>query len=236
MLKLSGGKSEHDRISFYTIHNCVTAIRNSNGEITFEFEEEVMDKNAKLVFYIFFGIIALIKPVIIIPLIKAQIISVVWYLVTAGGYLSIAILSLISFRKMNSKELLRNHGAEHKVSIAYEKLKRIPTVEEAMTFTRICKDCGATIYSAFIVSQLIGFLVYVKTGFILPEISLFCMSIQFRTNFPFNLLGKFAQLFTTENPTKSNIELAIAAISELEKKEILGDDILTENFSNTFKN
>ena len=236
MLKLSGGKSEHDRISFYTIHNCVRAIGNSNGEITFEFEEEVMDKKAKIVFLIFFGMFALIKRLIIVPLIKAHIIGAVWYLIPALCYLIIAVSSLIAFRKMSGKELLRNHGAEHKVSLAYERLKRVPTVEEAMNFPRICKDCGATVYSAFITSQLIGYIVYIKTGFAIPEIILFCAPLLFQTNFPFNLLGKFAQLFTTENPTKSNIELAIAAISELEKKAILRDDILTENFSNTFKN
>ena len=37
MLKLSSGKSEKDRISFYTSDNGATAIRNQNGEITIEY-------------------------------------------------------------------------------------------------------------------------------------------------------------------------------------------------------
>ncbi len=127
--------------------------------------------------------------------------------------------------------MLRNHGAEHKVFSAYKKLGRIPTVEEANHFSRINKACGVTIYSAFITAQLIGFIVYIHTSYIIPEILLFLIPLFFQTIFPFNFIGKLAQFFTTSKPQKRNIELAIAALSALERRELLGD-MLSDAFSN----
>lgn len=102
---------------------------------------------------------------------------------------------------------------------AYNKLKRIPTIEEAQKFSRINRSCGITIYSAFITAQLIGFIVYIKTGFLISEIILFLVPLFFSAFFPFNLIGKFAQFFTTSKPERHNLELAIAALSALESHE-----------------
>ena len=114
---------------------------------------------------------------------------------------------------------MKNHGAEHKVIRAYMKLKRIPTLEEAKKFSRISKSCGVTIYSAFFTTQIIGFIVFVTKGYAIPEILLFIIPILFQSVFPFNLLGKIAQFFTTREPEDENIELAIAAITALENNE-----------------
>lgn len=236
MLKLSGGHSEKDRISFYTSDNGVTAIRNENGEITFEFEKN--DDSITEPVAAILGIsvaLSIVKRFLLIPLINNRIIGTVWYLIPIFFYSFLAIISIIYVRKNDGKEFLRNHGAEHKVFAAYNKLKRIPTIEEANQFSRIAKTCGVTTYSALITSQLIGFIVYINTGYVVSEILLFFVPLFFDSIFPFNFIGKIAQLFTTSNPEKENIELAIAAITALELTELLAD-MSSDDFNNIFKN
>lgn len=236
MLKLSSGKSEKDRISFYTSDNGATAIRNKNGEITIEYEKKnVSVMKAIPVLYGIFGTLSLVKTCVLIPLIQNKIIGTIWYLIPTFFYSFLTVISIISVRKTGGKELLRNHGAEHKVFTAYNKLGRIPTVEEANQFSRINKTCGVTIYSAFITTQLIGFIVYIHTSYVIPEILLFLIPLFFQTIFPFTFIGKVAQFFTTSRPKKRNIELAIAALSALERRELLGD-MLSDAFSNIFMN
>ena len=132
------------------------------------------------------------------------------------------ILGIIDVRK-EGKEFLRNHGAEHKVLAAYRKLKRIPTVKEAKAFSRISNGCGITVFSVWITPQLIGFIVYVCTSYIIPE-PLLLLSTMLLVFFPLDLIGRLLQLFTTSKPNQCNIELAIAALVALEKKE-LSDNI-----------
>ena len=162
MIKLSSGKSEKDRISFYTCDNGATAIRNKNGEFTIEYgKKNVPIMKSIAILLGIFGTLSLVKAFVLIPLIENKIIGTVWYLIPTFFYSFLAIISIIVVRKTGGKELLRNHGAEHKVFLAYKKLKRIPTVKEANHFSRINNACGITIYSAFITTQLIGFIVYI---------------------------------------------------------------------------
>lgn len=234
MLKLSSGKSDKDRISFYTSDIGATAIRNKKGEITIEYEKKnVSIIRAVTVLLGIFGTLSLVKALVLIPLIKNKIIGTVWYLIPTFFYLFLTVISIIIVRKDGGKEILRNHGAEHKVFAAYTKLGRIPTVEEANQFSRINKACGATIYSAFITTQLIGFIVYIQTSYVISEILLFFIPLLFSTIFPFNFIGKLVQFFTTSRPKKHNIELAIAALSALERRESL-ENMLSDAFSNIF--
>ena len=235
MLKLSSGKSEKDRISFYTSDNGATAIRNSNGEITFEYgKKNVSVMKALAILLGIFGTLSLVKAFVLIPLIKNNTIGTVWYLIPTFFYSFLAVISIIAVRKTGGEELLRNHGAEHMVFSAYKKLKRVPTVEEAKHFSRINRACGITVYSAFITTQLIGFVVYIHTSYIIPEILLFLIPLFFQTIFPFNFIGKVAQFFTTSRPKKRNIELAIAALSALERRELLGN-MLSDVIGNIFE-
>ena len=124
------------------------------------------------------------------------------------------LVAMIQLRQEGGIEWLRNHGAEHKVVAAYTKLKRIPTIEEANSFSRISNHCGTTLFSCFITPQLIGLIVYVTTGYIIIEPLLLLITVLLAI-FPIDFLGKFLQLFTTSNPKQCNIELAISALIEL---------------------
>lgn len=220
MLKLSGGSSQKDRISFYTQDNGATAIRNKNGEITIEYErEDTFSLNDIAVFFGILSFFPIVKAFVLLPLIEIKIIGFVWYLIPTFFYFLLAIISIILVRKDYGEDFLKNHGAEHMVFSAYMKLKRIPTVEESKHFSRINRNCGITIYSSYITAQLIGFILYVNTSYIIPEVILFFIPLLFRKIFPFNFLGKIFQLFITSKPEKCNIELAIVALSALERKE-----------------
>lgn len=223
MLKLTGAESEKDRISFFTKHYSATAIRNENNEITIEFKKVIISKKNIVSILVIFGSPSLLKAFMLIPLIENKLLGIGCYLIPMFFFSLFAIIGIIDVRKNCGEEFLRNHGAEHKVFSAYEKLERVPTIQEVSKFSRINKSCGATIFSAFITVQLIGFIVYSLTSYIIPEIILFVVPLFFKTIFPLNLLGKAAQFFTTREPKKENIELAIASLSALEHKELLGD-------------
>lgn len=221
-MELLGGKSEKDRIVFYNGLYSATAIRNENNEIETVCE---VKKKFKLDFsklsmspISMFAVISIIKAYGIIPLIRSGIINVIWYLLPAMIFAIFFIYTIVSVRHNGKESLLRNHAAEHKVFRACEKLKRCPTIEEAKEYPRIDKNCGITLYSAFIISQIIGFIVFLKFGYKISEIILFLISFFLAPYFPFNILGLFSQLFTTKEPMDENIELAIAAVSALEDK------------------
>ena len=226
MLNLSSGRSEKDRISFYTSNNGITAIRNANGNISIEFGKQNSPLKATLELLGIFGTLSAIKAYLLIPLIENKTIGLIWYLIPTFFYLFLLVFSIVSVRKKSGINFLKNHGAEHMVFTAYKKLKRIPTIEEAKNFSRINSRCGINIYSAFITSQLIGFLVYVYTDYKISEILLFLAPLFLSPIFPFNFIGELAQFFTTAKPEDSNIELAIAALSALEKRENLVDSFI----------
>lgn len=219
MLKITNANSKKDRITFSTKNSCTTAIRKENGEIDFEFKKEDTSISQSFLSALIIWCLPLIlKSFVLIPLIEKNVISIIWYLIPIFLYSIITILIIILIRN-EGKEILKNHGAEHMVFSAYKKLKHIPTVEEAQKFSRISRFCGITIFSAFITSQLIGFIVFINTGFVISEIVLFAIPLFFSSFFPFNLIGKFMQFFTTSVPENINIELAIAALSALELHE-----------------
>ena len=236
MIKVVAGLSQKDTITFYASnfmevtgeriatlytanesHQSIEEIPQFKFHYSDEEEYHKVWKSLIKVILMIFGIASLIKAVVLMPLIERNIISIYWYLVPAIYYLCWMILAVFALRYTGGIELLRNHGAEHKVYKAYKKLKRVPTVEEAEKFFRITKLCGVTVFSAFITSQIIGYIVYIYFGFAIPEIVLFLIPIFFRTIFPFYFIGEIAQLFTTAKPKRRNLELAIATIAELER-------------------
>lgn len=220
MLKLISGYSEKDRIIFSTRKSTMTAIRREDGTIGIEFgQKRTPLTNVEIIFGIIFYTIPLAKAFIVNPLIKSGMIGSIYYLISIFLYIMLVIFNIIYLRIKGGKEVLKNHAAEHMVFSAYNKLKRVPTIEETRNFSRISKSCGITIYSALIATQIIGFFVYINTGYMISELVLFISSMLVKTMFPFNLLGELAQLFTTSKPEDKNIELAIEAVSMLEKRE-----------------
>lgn len=220
MIKLSGGKSLNNRISFFTSHCCAAAIRNNQNEISIEYRYDASNTTFQSLTKLIklFGIISLIKAFIILPLIENNVICKAYYLVPMFFYILLLIFSILAIR-YSDKELLKNHGAEHMVASAYNKLKRIPTIDETKKFSRINKNCGISFFSSVIIANLIGFIIYICTDYIVPEILIFLVPFMFRSIFPFYLLGNLLQFFTTSKPDDENIHLAIAALTAVINKE-----------------
>lgn len=216
MMQLIGGHSEKNRISFYTIERKVSAIRKENGSIEFSENDKDNVKGLSGLVWIF---ICMLKVYAIIPLIQKGIIGMAWYLFPAFFIFIWAIEQIVGLKSKIGEEGLQNHGAEHKVFKAYYKLKRIPTIEEAKQYSRISRYCRITQSSSIIVVQLIGFAFYACIGYRISEIVLYVGAMFLHSLFPFNLMGKLAQFVTTKEPKDENLELAIAALSELKRRE-----------------
>lgn len=226
-----GGKSRENYISIHDGNNIATAFRETNGEITIHLgeipknkSEELTDKasnkdiNISLVLLGLFFVSLIVKEYYFLPNIKSAEFSILWYLLP---FVLSAICAFVFIHVIVSAigdEGCRNHGAEHMVILAYEKLRRIPNIDEVKNFSRIADCCGVTYYSAILTGQLIGFTIYCITGTAISEIVLLVVPIIFSSYKPFNLIGKFFQLFTTKEPNDENLELAIAALTAFLKE------------------
>ena len=230
MVNVSSGNSEVDRITFYDSQIGATAIQHSDGEIEIKYEKKNVTLQQVLIVLGLFLFISLFKVFGIMTFIDNETSMVYLYLLPALFYFLLPVIAIKKVRKKGNENLLRNHGAEHMVSSAYKKLKRVPSIEEAKRFSRINRNCGVTLFSAFFTAQLIGFIVYKYADYQISEWILFLVPLFFRTFFPFNTLGKLAQFWTTSKPNDANINLAITAMSALERRYLL------ENLINSFVN
>ena len=127
-------------------------------------------------------------------------------------FLLLTITNIIQIKLNDGEQFLKNHGAEHMVYTAYKALKRVPSIAEAKKFSRFNKHCGSTYISALITAQIIGFIVFCTTGFVIPEFLLIIVPVLISDIFPFYIIGYFIQLFTTKKPDDDNLRLAISAL------------------------
>lgn len=243
MFRISSGRSDNNWISFTAGSHTSRAIREPNGEIKTETvkKSSVPTKwiNIKhpLFFYVnglmsvfILYILPFIKGYKINPMIRNGDLSSNYYLVSVA-LLSILLIVQVLFTTIINdpkRNLRRNHGAEHKVFTAFRKTNKIPTINKAKQYSRICNVCGATIISALITGQLIGYFLYINYGFMIAEKVLFFVPIILHGIFPFNFFGKVVQFITTNEPNDDNIELAIEALTALMHAENPGYFITPE--------
>jgi uncharacterized protein YqhQ len=134
------------------------------------------------------------------------------------------------------KTLFSYHGAEHKTVFCYEKKKKL-TPENAIKFSRIHPRCGTTfVFFVFIVGLFFYILIPSTAGFwlnllirimLLPVIAgvayeLIRLEGKYYENKIVKILiwpGLQFQRLTTNNPSKKQLEVAIAALSECINKE-----------------
>lgn len=236
MMTIISGLSEKDRISFATFNRAITAIRKRDRTIEFV-ESSKLDMTVDkcdTVGSIVYIILCVIKVYCFIPMIEKEMMEKWCYFIPGFFALLYMIISIFRLRVNIGKEGLKNHGAEHKVFKAYRRLKRIPTLEEAKQFSRISRHCVIARTSGFITVQLIGFILYTCMGYQVSEILLYIVPLFVCNIFPFYLLGNLAQFFTTAKPEEENIELAIAALTELNEREEARERI-AKMFSNILR-
>lgn len=220
-MKQLTGSSKSDRININSYNTSVTAIRKENGKIVIEYSnDKATTKLAFQFLLMIFASLSLLKRLVILPLITFNVLNVVSYLIPAFILFFIMIICIVYIRESGGKEFLKNHAAEHMCIAACKKNRRLPTIKEISKFSRISSSCGISLFSSYITAQLIGFFIFIYCDFMIWEIILFILPIFLHRFFPFNIISKIAQFFTTKKPEIHNLELALAAITALNDKEI----------------
>ncbi len=115
----------------------------------------------------------------------------------------------------------RKHCAEHKVINAYEKLKRIPTFEEAKKFSGFTVECGNVKNIGCIQALIVFFLM----GIILNAVGvtednvimIYFLSCGIYAMIYSHDWFKYLAWFSLEKPKDSEIRMAILAMEEYEK-------------------
>lgn len=146
----------------------------------------------------------------------------------------------LSIKLKNSKDydLGKFHSAEHMVCNAYEKLKKIPTLEEAKQYSRIHKRCGSNTAISnflFIVALICSFpFLFIRPNYI---IILIIIAVIYSINYKFNIFRVF-QLLITNKATEKELLLAIEGLKAFEIMEDIAkenpDKIILENPHNIF--
>jgi uncharacterized protein YqhQ len=225
-MNLQSGRSCTNWISFTSNNTTSIAIREADGTITAGYEDlftEKMKKTNRLIPWIgsYYLPILIVKSFLILPLINNNTLTKLWYILPILIYMIVFALNEIYSlnKKRNGGDFRKNHGAEHKVYRAYRTLGRIPTVEEAMSFSRFAKNCGTTVMVGIFAAQLFGFIMFLCFNFQISELLLYIIPKLFFRCPPFSYMGMAAQYITTSNPGPENIELAIAALKALKEED-----------------
>lgn len=124
-------------------------------------------------------------------------------------------------KKSKRYSLGKFHAAEHMVINAYEKLQRVPTIEEIKNFSRFSKYCGSTDILFKITLYTIISLIIVFSP---TENIFFSLIIIGIVYFILNILKKlgvlnFLQILVTNKPNNKELELAIEGVKSFETLE-----------------
>lgn len=131
-----------------------------------------------------------------------------------AGFFLIAILVILADR-----ERRMYHGAEHKVAHWYQKNNVGNDIESIKKCSRIHGYCGTNLLATIVTFQLASSICLNLFNFHISEIITAILPFFVYNIFPFNLLGMFAQIITTANPTDEHITVAVQALSTLIKIE-----------------
>lgn len=134
----------------------------------------------------------------------------------------------IKSKKGKDYELGSFHAAEHMTCNAYEKLQRIPTLKETLSFSRFHKRCGSksTISNFFF---LITSILFFPLLFVTPQnlIILLLLILLYILNQKFNVL-RFLQILIINQATEKELFLAIKGLEEYEKMETIAKNDLSK--------
>lgn len=203
--------------------HCGVASRNENGSITVSKKLEVANmKDLTGIFNILYQsfIIALVVKLLMaegffgsIPKMAEETLMVMPFLIYA-----VTIIGFMVYNMIKEPELLRMHGAEHKVIRAFNKYGRMPTIEEARASGRITKYCGTVKSTEPLIWEALSILYYYYSGgVIFPELIVILLMTFGRINFfPCNVFGLVLQwALATREPGEQELEVALAAVKEL---------------------
>ncbi len=115
----------------------------------------------------------------------------------------------------------RFHSAEHMVTKAYEKYKRVPTMLEIKKMSRFERYCGSRKDISKIVHFTLSALIIASYGYVSDYVyfgSAIILMVFSILEINFNLL-RFLQIFVTNTPTEEELNVALAGIELFEELE-----------------
>lgn len=106
----------------------------------------------------------------------------------------------------------RFHGAEHKILNAYNALNRLPTMDEALKYSRFYMFCGCTMVSVFLAfGTAIYLCIVIFEGIVITIIAILVMCYFILKLWTRGKLNIF-QLFSTSEPTTIEVEVALEGL------------------------
>ena len=169
-------------------------------------DEEDVKKSKKIIFFIFLPIITFIAILITVNYNKNPLFSTRSFLL--GEAIVIALLFVFRDQSISTRKF---HSAEHMVANAYNKLNRIPSLEETKMFSRFHNCCGITSLTFIIIRNLLLFLCTFlpsKPYIIIGALSVSIISLLLKKLGVFN----FMQFFSTLPPTDRELLVGIEAL------------------------
>lgn len=212
-LKLSGGKSTNNSITFFLkgIDNGVEAIRQEDGSITTqEVSSTKMTKQQFNLLKIIFVCSLFREFVFLLNLPK-------WlYHLPTIFFSLIFVIAIIGM--LVDGETRMFHGAEHKVANWFAKSDESCDIESIKKCHRIHLLCGTNLLATIVTFQLASSICMSYFNIHIPEIITALLPLYVYTIFPFNLLGLIAQILTTAEPEEQHLTVALSALADLIKK------------------
>ena len=144
------------------------------------------------------------------------------FLFIGCAFMLLSIFAIYNFiERRTKKNTYKFHSAEHMVINAYEKLKRVPTIEEIREYSRFDNSCGTNATTQIVMSFTLMFLCTFISNPLYMTIGMLSVNIVVIILLQCGFLN-FLQKYTTIVPTDKELSVAIAGMNvwyENEKKQ-----------------
>lgn len=218
-LVISEAHSYKDGIAFYSLRHpgyMTKTTINYEGVIKNSFERCEMQTNESKILSKLSTIFSIVIIAISISDDMVWITRVVFLIDVIVTFLEL-VIGMLAIKYERGRRL-EFHGAEHMVINAYNKLGRIPTLDELRGFSRLENDCSSSYVFTVFVSSFLSFIsTFIFNGYFRP------IAIAIITFLGEVLKRKgelnFIQYATTRKPTDEELKIAIIALQYWEKKE-----------------
>ena len=119
-------------------------------------------------------------------------------------------------KKFKNKEILKYHGAEHKVINWFNKRNKKFGFKEVKKASRICMYCGTNRSATIATFQIVSSICMLIYNIHIPEVITIVLPMFLFKVFPFNFLGLLTQLFfTTAEPEAKHLYVAKEALKAI---------------------
>lgn len=133
----------------------------------------------------------------------------------SSNFLNILKISYDMKVKKENKVTAKLHAAEHMLLNAYEKLQRVPTLEEAKKFSRFYKNCKSAKFFSFrfMIPSIFSVAIVIAEYNPLIAVMIELLSLVLFSS------ATFLQVLVTSKPSDKELKLAIEGLKQFEEME-----------------